>query len=107
MRTITQLQRDLSIEVDRARSKAYDFGRAQFDEARQYACDANLDAQKQAMHAITTALAEVPDALEQRIAMWQTVIARSTDDDEIRDAQAAASELRWLLLQLKPVEVTS
>ena len=107
MRTITELQRDLSIEVDRARMKAYHVGLVKFDEERQHARDANLDARTQAMNAITTALAEVPDVLEQRIAMWQSVIARSTDDDEIRDAQAAASELRWLLLQLKPVEVSS
>lgn len=102
MRTITQLQRDLSIEVDRARLKANHYGQAKSQEELQRAHLQNTHARTQAMNAITTALAEVPDALEQRIAMWQTVIARSTDDDEIRDAQAAASELRWLLLQLKP-----
>lgn len=50
---------------------------------------------------IDTALAEVPRACRERIEMWSKVIARSSDDDEIRDAQAAQSELRWLLLQLE------
>lgn len=50
---------------------------------------------------IDTALAEVPTVLRDRIEMWDRVIGKSTDDDEIRDAQAAQSELRWLLLQLE------
>lgn len=55
---------------------------------------------------IRTALAEVVTACEERVAMWEHVIGRSSDDDEIRDAQAAASELRWLVLQLSPKENT-
>lgn len=50
---------------------------------------------------IDTALAEVPKVCRERIEMWSNLIARSSDDDEIRDAQAAQSELRLLLLQLE------
>jgi phosphopentomutase len=53
------------------------------------------------IRALDSALAEVPTVLRERIAMWDRLIGKSTDDDEIRDAQAAQSELRWLLLQLE------
>lgn len=109
MRTITQRHQEVQGLVDLARHKDVraELLRAAHGQENAETVIAHADAQAAIARAsigLMTALAEVPKVCRERIDMWSKVIARSTDDDEIRDAQAAQSELRWLLLQLEGEE---
>jgi hypothetical protein len=106
MRTITEQRHDIvtHFEIARNQDVVYELTLLRSGKHSPEAGQAERAARRElqlALDAIDTSLAEVPTLLRERIEMWDRVIGKSTDDDEIRDAQAAQSELRWLLLQLE------
>lgn len=106
MHTITDNETAINNAITAEQNALARLNRADNDTDREHLAHIHQGRVHHRRTTIRTALAEVVTACEERIGMWEKTIARSSDDDEIRDAQAAASELRWLVLQLNPKENT-